>query len=294
MRGGDKNETLVIFDGLPLYEPFHLRLLQSPTSVLDERILDGIDVYAGGFTAEFGDRMSAVIERARCAPSGRALRTRPEPVSRECARGAVRGRPRPVARLGPSQQPRRDRGPHGPTSASRATSTALPGSTTRCRPTRAAACRCCSPTTRPRSRTRPAPNMRPPSTERLRLGHARARLVRTIGGDGDPFVHGRVDRTRSRSRRARQAQRRGRRRARLRRARPQGRRELRNRPLAAAFGRRSAQTRSHLRLHGQRRVRAGLPVPGRRAQAISRALAPNPSGDHFSAYFTVRGRLTER
>ena len=62
MRGGDTNETLVILDGLPLYEPFHLRMLQSPSSVLDERIVDGLDVFAGGFTAEYGDRMSAIID----------------------------------------------------------------------------------------------------------------------------------------------------------------------------------------------------------------------------------------
>jgi hypothetical protein len=68
MRGGEENETQVIFDGLPLYEPFHLRLLQSPTSVLDERVLDGVDVYAGGFTAEFGDRMSAIIDARSVHP----------------------------------------------------------------------------------------------------------------------------------------------------------------------------------------------------------------------------------
>lgn len=62
MRGGDTDETLVLLDGLPLYEPFHLRLLQSPTSVLDERIVGSLDVYAGGFTAEYGDRMSAIID----------------------------------------------------------------------------------------------------------------------------------------------------------------------------------------------------------------------------------------
>ena len=62
VRGGEANETLVLFDGLPLYEPFHLRLLQSPASVLDERIIDGLDVYAGGFTADFGDRMSGIID----------------------------------------------------------------------------------------------------------------------------------------------------------------------------------------------------------------------------------------
>jgi len=69
MRGGEENETQVIFDGLALYEPFHLRLLQSPTSVLDERVIEGMDVYAGGFTAEYGDRMSAIIDARSVHPA---------------------------------------------------------------------------------------------------------------------------------------------------------------------------------------------------------------------------------
>jgi hypothetical protein len=72
MRGGDTDETQVLFDGLPLYEPFHLRLLQSPSSVLDERIVDSLDVYAGGFTAEFGDRMSAIIDVRSLRPAADA------------------------------------------------------------------------------------------------------------------------------------------------------------------------------------------------------------------------------
>ena len=68
IRGGEANETLVVFDGLPLYEPFHLRLLLSPASLLDPRVLSGLDVHAGGFTAEFGDRMSAVIEATSLRP----------------------------------------------------------------------------------------------------------------------------------------------------------------------------------------------------------------------------------
>jgi outer membrane cobalamin receptor len=68
MRGGEADETLVIFDGLPLYEPFHLRLLQSPASVLDERTLAGLEVYNGGFTAEYGDRMSAIIDARSLHP----------------------------------------------------------------------------------------------------------------------------------------------------------------------------------------------------------------------------------
>ena len=68
MRGGEENETLIIFDGLPLYEPFHLRLLQSPISVLDQRIVESLDVYAGGFTADYGDRMSAIIDARSVHP----------------------------------------------------------------------------------------------------------------------------------------------------------------------------------------------------------------------------------
>jgi len=62
IRGGEENETLVLFDGLPLHEPFHFRNFLSPMSLLSARIVEGIDVHAGGFTANYGDRMSAIID----------------------------------------------------------------------------------------------------------------------------------------------------------------------------------------------------------------------------------------
>jgi hypothetical protein len=68
MRGGVDNETLVVLDGLPLYEPFHLKVLLSPTSLLDPSVVGGLDVHAGGFTADFGDRMSAVIDATSVHP----------------------------------------------------------------------------------------------------------------------------------------------------------------------------------------------------------------------------------
>ena len=72
IRGGDGTETLVVLDGLPLYEPFHLRLLLNPVSLLDPRILSGLDVHAGGFTAQYGDRMSAVIDAQSLRPAADA------------------------------------------------------------------------------------------------------------------------------------------------------------------------------------------------------------------------------
>jgi outer membrane receptor protein involved in Fe transport len=68
MRGGEQSETLVVFDGLPMYEPFHLRVASSPASILDPRTLDSMEVYAGGFTSEFGDRISAVIDARSIRP----------------------------------------------------------------------------------------------------------------------------------------------------------------------------------------------------------------------------------
>jgi outer membrane receptor protein involved in Fe transport len=72
IRGGVADETQVMLDGLTLYEPFHLRLLLSPVSVLDPAILSGLEVHAGGFTAEYGDRMSAVIDARSLHPVGDA------------------------------------------------------------------------------------------------------------------------------------------------------------------------------------------------------------------------------
>ncbi|HEX9208598.1 MAG TPA: TonB-dependent receptor [Steroidobacteraceae bacterium] len=72
IRGGASNETLILLDGLPLYEPFHLRLLQSPSSVLDERIVGQLEAYAGGFTAEYGDRMSGIIDARSLHPQADA------------------------------------------------------------------------------------------------------------------------------------------------------------------------------------------------------------------------------
>jgi len=72
MRGGEQNETRIVFDGLTLYEPFHLRLLQSPVSVLDARVVEQLDVHAGGFTAEFGDSMSSVIDARSIRPAADA------------------------------------------------------------------------------------------------------------------------------------------------------------------------------------------------------------------------------
>jgi hypothetical protein len=58
----------VRFDGVRLYNPFHLKDFQSLFSALDPSIVGSVDVYTGGFGANFGDRMSGVMDIASLAP----------------------------------------------------------------------------------------------------------------------------------------------------------------------------------------------------------------------------------
>ena len=62
LRGGVADETLVRFDGLRLYNPFHMKDFQSVFSTIDPGVVSGLTIYTGGFPVEFGDRMSGVID----------------------------------------------------------------------------------------------------------------------------------------------------------------------------------------------------------------------------------------
>jgi outer membrane cobalamin receptor len=62
MRGGESDETLFRFDGLRLQNPFHLKDFQSTFSSIDPGVISGMRIYAGGFPAPYGDRMSSVID----------------------------------------------------------------------------------------------------------------------------------------------------------------------------------------------------------------------------------------
>jgi len=69
VRGGDLDETLILFEGLRMYQPFHLRDFYSPFSVIDSHAVESLDFYSGGFTVEYGDRMSAVIDMRALQPA---------------------------------------------------------------------------------------------------------------------------------------------------------------------------------------------------------------------------------
>ena len=62
IRGGVRDELLVLFNNIVLLEPFHLRDFQSVFSTFNPGTIDSIDVYTGGFPARYGDRMSGVMD----------------------------------------------------------------------------------------------------------------------------------------------------------------------------------------------------------------------------------------
>jgi len=69
VRGEDHGRTLVTLDGLELSEPFHLKDISGGAlSVVDVEVIGGIDMMAGGFPAEYGDRQSAVMEMSSRRP----------------------------------------------------------------------------------------------------------------------------------------------------------------------------------------------------------------------------------
>jgi outer membrane receptor protein involved in Fe transport len=70
IRGGDIDETMVIVDGLELYEGFHLSDMFSIFGIVDAEAISGLDMMTGGFPVEYGNRMSGVIDITSSAPDG--------------------------------------------------------------------------------------------------------------------------------------------------------------------------------------------------------------------------------
>ncbi|GAB5536009.1 MAG: carboxypeptidase regulatory-like domain-containing protein [Rubricoccaceae bacterium] len=59
IRGGEPSQNLVLLDGMPVFQPFHVLGFYSafPTD-----LLSSADVYAGGYDARFGGQLSSVLD----------------------------------------------------------------------------------------------------------------------------------------------------------------------------------------------------------------------------------------
>ncbi|NNE34019.1 MAG: TonB-dependent receptor, partial [Rhodothermales bacterium] len=61
VRGGEPTQNLVLLDGMLVYQPFHLIGFYSS---FPSNIINVTDVYAGGYGAKYGGRLSSVIDVA--------------------------------------------------------------------------------------------------------------------------------------------------------------------------------------------------------------------------------------
>ncbi len=71
VRGGRRDETQILIDGQELYEAFHLKDFDSALSFVAPSTLGSADLTTGGFSAEYGDRMSGVLDMTTITPTGR-------------------------------------------------------------------------------------------------------------------------------------------------------------------------------------------------------------------------------
>lgn len=70
LRGGDRDEVLVVLDGLQIPHPFHLENFQGFSSIIDSEAIGSVEVLRGGFPVEYGDRMSGVLDLSTLTPVG--------------------------------------------------------------------------------------------------------------------------------------------------------------------------------------------------------------------------------
>lgn len=59
IRGGSPVQNKILLDGMTIYNPFHSIGL---FSVFETEAIRGVDVYTGGFNAEYGGRISAIVD----------------------------------------------------------------------------------------------------------------------------------------------------------------------------------------------------------------------------------------
>lgn len=75
LRGGHDRETLILLDGMELYEPYHLKDFEGALGIVDINTIGGIDLHSGGFPVEFGDRAAGVFDMETRNPPTEGTRT---------------------------------------------------------------------------------------------------------------------------------------------------------------------------------------------------------------------------
>lgn len=62
VRGGLPEDNLILLDGVPIEQPWHLQSLPINTSIIDPTTIGRLDFYSGVLPAEYGNRMGALVD----------------------------------------------------------------------------------------------------------------------------------------------------------------------------------------------------------------------------------------
>ncbi len=68
VRGGEVGELLVVLDGMPIREAFHLPAYNAAFSSIDEGLVERLDAYTGTLPVRFGNRLGAVVDLRSVEP----------------------------------------------------------------------------------------------------------------------------------------------------------------------------------------------------------------------------------
>ncbi|MGW8267752.1 MAG: TonB-dependent receptor plug domain-containing protein, partial [Longimicrobiales bacterium] len=75
VRGSRADEVLTLFDGIELFEPYHLKHWDAVFSILDVESVGNVGLITGGFPAEYGDRSAAVFSLESLEPPAEGTRS---------------------------------------------------------------------------------------------------------------------------------------------------------------------------------------------------------------------------
>ena len=138
VRGGSGDELYVSLDGLELVEPFHLKDVGGAFSIIDIQTLGTASLSTGGFSAEYGDRLTGVFTLKTSDP-------RTDGVHGSLGVSAMNARATMQGGLATSTS--RSSSPRSPTRSSRAITICSRKRSTTCPAADASRCTCCAPGT---------------------------------------------------------------------------------------------------------------------------------------------------
>ncbi len=61
VRGGTPDQNLIIVDDVPVFNPYRLKMFGGPVSMFNPDNVESVELLPGGFPAEYGDKLSAVL-----------------------------------------------------------------------------------------------------------------------------------------------------------------------------------------------------------------------------------------